>query len=571
MALLCRLTQASSSGLNYPIKDGDTIAFLGDSITAGGENHGGYCRLVMHGLRTKGIHVKGIFAGVPGEKSLDMLLRLNGILLRKPEHLFLLAGVNDVWMTDPTAKIGVFKPSPGMGTELEHYKTYISEILDRCKSAGVKVITSTCTPIMEDPEYRLNKKAVGYNAFLRFQAKERVLPIARLNQAFFERIAEIKATLPTDDNRMVLTSDGVHPFSKGNQVMALGILKAFGFTDSDLVSLEKQWMHSPQILVIGGRQVRSSTRYTGWMTMLLDVLNNGKDMVKSTHIMTKSETTNKLVRRFIQSPSNERMKSLLFIPPMADLHRSTPPDEFKESLQRLIDEAKKRTLKVVISTYAMVGPDPSSKLNASATPYNAIIRDIVKENHVLLSDIASAMQGYFSKHPKAELNLEDERFNYPGSLLMVETLGKALKVDSTYMERQHKIWSKARCYTFRYSDSTTFNLSLSKEGAQVLDDISRRFHKLSRGKILDFGIDLLLNDKSEANRKRLELSKGWGILSDDSKELSFRKYPHSDAEKRVFEAYTTREDISYPTFYSRAFLVGLYALRKEDPLNRGSF
>jgi hypothetical protein len=46
------------------IKTGESIAFLGDSITAGGGNHGGYCRLVVHGLKTKGIRVNGIYAGI---------------------------------------------------------------------------------------------------------------------------------------------------------------------------------------------------------------------------------------------------------------------------------------------------------------------------------------------------------------------------------------------------------------------------------------------------------------------------------------------------------------------------
>ena len=66
------------------VQDGESIAFLGDSITAGGEEHGGYCRLVIHGLKTKGIRTRGIYAGVPGNKSSDMLLRLDSILRQKP-------------------------------------------------------------------------------------------------------------------------------------------------------------------------------------------------------------------------------------------------------------------------------------------------------------------------------------------------------------------------------------------------------------------------------------------------------------------------------------------------------
>lgn len=553
------------------IKDGETIAFLGDSITAGGEEHGGYCRLVMHGLRTKGIRVNGIFAGVPGEKSPDMLLRLGGILKRKPDHLFLLAGVNDVWMTDPTARIGVFKPEPGMGTELEYYKIYIAEILDRCADAGVKVIMSTCTPITEDPEFRLNLKAKAYNAFLLAEAERRSLPIALLNEACFKRIAELKAERPNEKAGNVLTSDGVHPVGTGYRVMALGILKAMGFTNDELAALEKDWDHSPMIQVIGGRQVRSATRYTGWLTMVLDVLNSGRDMVTPSCMSTQKENAADMVKNFLASPRNERIKYLLFVPLMADINQHTPPAEFRDSLQALVDEAKARNLKLALSTYAMVGPDISSNLNAGAAPYNAVVREVAKQNHIALSDIAADMQDHFAKHPEASLNLEDERFNYEGSILMVETVCQAFEVNTDTLANLRETWSKARCYTFRYSDAISFNVPLSPEGTRALDAVSACFHKLNPDKILDFGIHLLLTDTAAANRNRLEISRSWVTIGDDSATLSFRKHPDSSVEKKAFDAYVVEEKIDYPAFYARAFGVGLYALRKEDPLGRGGF
>ena len=39
------------------VKDGQKVAFLGDSITAGGATHGRYCRLVVHGLKARGVRV----------------------------------------------------------------------------------------------------------------------------------------------------------------------------------------------------------------------------------------------------------------------------------------------------------------------------------------------------------------------------------------------------------------------------------------------------------------------------------------------------------------------------------
>ena len=58
------------------IKDGDKVAYLGDSITAAGGNYGGYCRLVVHGLKMKDIFVEPVLAGVPGNTSEHMLGRL---------------------------------------------------------------------------------------------------------------------------------------------------------------------------------------------------------------------------------------------------------------------------------------------------------------------------------------------------------------------------------------------------------------------------------------------------------------------------------------------------------------
>lgn len=571
VAAMMHVSDCAYADPTAAIKDGETIAFLGDSITAGGEEHGGYCRLVMHGLRTKGIRVNGIFAGVPGEKSPDMLLRLDGILKRKPDHLFLLAGVNDVWMTDPTARIGVFKPDPGTGTELEYYKIYIAEILDRCADAGVKVIMSTCTPITEDPEFRLNLKAKAYNAFLLAEAERRSLPIALLNEAFFQRIAEIRAESSDGAARNVLTSDGVHPVGTGYRVMALGILKTMGFTTDELAALEKEWDHSPMIQVIGGRQVRSATRYTGWLTMVLDVLNSGRDMVTPSCISTQKENAADMVKTFLASPRNERIKYLLFVPLMADINQHTPPAEFRASLQSLVDEAKARNLKSALSTYAMVGPDLSSKLNADAAPYNAVIREVAKQNHIALSDIAAVMQDHFAKHPEASLNLEDERFNYEGSILMVETVCNAFEVNTDTLADLRETWSKARCYTFRYSDAISFNVPLSPEGARALEAVSACFHKLKPDKILDFGIHLLLNNNKAENEKRCKVSNTWLSMGDAATELSLRKYPESSVEKMKYEAYAAADKIDYPAFYARAFALGLYVLYKEDPLGRGGF
>ena len=67
-----------STAAEMPVKNGDKIAFLGDSITAGGMNHSnGYCRLVIRGLAANGITAEPIGAGISGHKSNQMLARLD--------------------------------------------------------------------------------------------------------------------------------------------------------------------------------------------------------------------------------------------------------------------------------------------------------------------------------------------------------------------------------------------------------------------------------------------------------------------------------------------------------------
>ena len=81
------------------VKSGESIAFLGDSITQQGANEAsGYVRQVAAGLKAIGIEATVIPAGVSGHKSNDMLARLTADVINKnPTWMTLSCGVNDVW------------------------------------------------------------------------------------------------------------------------------------------------------------------------------------------------------------------------------------------------------------------------------------------------------------------------------------------------------------------------------------------------------------------------------------------------------------------------------------------
>ena len=122
----------TSQGSGIIVTDGQKVAFLGDSITAGGATHGRYCRLVVHGLKAKGVLVEPVMAGVSGNISEDMLGRLEESVLRhQPDWVVLAAGVNDIWHGDPTVKIGVFQAKPGMGMKLDDDQKNVTETVVR--------------------------------------------------------------------------------------------------------------------------------------------------------------------------------------------------------------------------------------------------------------------------------------------------------------------------------------------------------------------------------------------------------------------------------------------------------
>jgi len=207
------------------IADGQTLAFLGDSITQQGwENATGYVKEVVAGLAANGITVTPIPAGKSGNKSNDMLARLdNDVLSKKPNWMTLSCGVNDVW-------------HGANGVPLDKYKENITSILDRAKAAGVKVMILTATVIYEDLANSENQKLNDYNTFLRAIAKERGLPLADLN-------ADIQAAI-TEANKPgtnQMTGDGVHMNPAGNKVMARGVLRAFGLGKPMLAKAEDAW------------------------------------------------------------------------------------------------------------------------------------------------------------------------------------------------------------------------------------------------------------------------------------------------------------------------------------------
>ena len=225
------LTATALVGLSIPlqadigVKEGEKIAFLGDSLTQAGARPNGYVRLVIRGLESAGVKTSAIPAGISGHKSNQMLARLEPhVLSKKPNWMTLSCGVNDVWHGK-------------RGVSLEDYKVNITKIVDRCQSAGVKVMILTSTMIGEDKDNANNKRLATYNDFLKELAKEKKCLLADLN-------ADMQAAIAASADKKggkLLTSDGVHMNPDGNKMMATGVLKAFGLSAEELKKAQAAW------------------------------------------------------------------------------------------------------------------------------------------------------------------------------------------------------------------------------------------------------------------------------------------------------------------------------------------
>jgi lysophospholipase L1-like esterase len=550
------------------VKDGARIAFLGDSITAGGEAYGGYCRLVVQGLKTVGVKTTPICAGVPGNTSAFMLLRLQqDVLDYKPDVVFVSAGVNDVWHTDPTAKIGVYKPDPGMGVELEDYKVYMPLIIDRCRAAGASVILSTITPIREDPKTALNIKAEGYNAFLKQTAKEKNLPIAELHEAMLAEIAKIKAANPAPASKAanVLTSDGVHPLNRGHQIMALGILKAMGLAEGQLAEVEKGWQTSPELFVLGDSQIHAGGRTGGWINMLLDGMNQEAEMVTPTTVF--GVNLEAVLAKLTKGPVSNKMRYAVLLPPVEDVLKKVPLDAYRATLNKIVETIRQTQAKLIVVTIVL----PEEQKDLSADAYNKAILDVCSEAKIPVADLQATLSAYRKVNPEAKVMLKENHFNHQGAIRVAESLLNVFGYPKENLPRLNQIWENRESYTFKPDYRATYRIPLSSSGQQAMAEIQKHFHQIPLSKLIERGLYELLSGDTALNQKRLAVfDASWTAPEARAAQVledAFYMAP-SVAYGRKISAYLAQEKIDLKALYERAIKVGLILMRNEDPLGR---
>ncbi len=209
------------------LKDGETIAFLGDSITRLGAGEKGYISLVMKGLEVAGVkNLDSVRAGIDGQHAGDMRGRLGGILANpEVKAITISCGVNDVWGFDW-----------GRGQNLEEYKANVRAMYDRAALAGVQVVALTPTLCKEEPDNEQNRLLDTFADFIRAEAKARGLPLADCRAAEIEGLKRFPP-----ESGLHYTYDGVHPVWEGNVLIAKEVLKALGVPAKYDAAIAKAW------------------------------------------------------------------------------------------------------------------------------------------------------------------------------------------------------------------------------------------------------------------------------------------------------------------------------------------
>jgi lysophospholipase L1-like esterase len=208
-----------------PLKQGDRIVFLGDSITAAAPKPGGFIARLNQSIAAThpelGIETFG--AGVSGNKVPNLQARLEkDVIAKKPTLVFIYIGINDVWHWKKNQE-----GEMAGGTPKAAFESGLKDIISKINAAGARVILCTPTVIGEKPDGSNERDAMldEYAGISRKVAAETDSQLVDLRKAFIDHL---KANNPDHLAKGILTGDSVHLNPEGNALVAVEMGKAIG-------------------------------------------------------------------------------------------------------------------------------------------------------------------------------------------------------------------------------------------------------------------------------------------------------------------------------------------------------
>lgn len=251
------LLSFSVFGQTVDMLDGKRIAVLGDSITQGG----GYVSFVSYYLDrlypTKNFDIYSLglssetVSGLSEESHIKhgfarpcLFERLDRLLAKvKPEVVIACYGMN----------CGIYQPLDD--ARFSAFKSGNSNLIQRCKSAGVKTIILVTPPLYD---FKKNDPTAFYDGVLAsYGAWQQTLKIPDVYVIDLHTVMRKERDSHPDT---IISNDRVHPGEEGHLLMAKTILKGLGvkIPDEDLATIKKD----PLFILVAKRR---AMRANGWM------------------------------------------------------------------------------------------------------------------------------------------------------------------------------------------------------------------------------------------------------------------------------------------------------------------
>ncbi len=201
------------------LKDGDSIVFLGDSIT----HQCAYTQYVEDYFYTRYPKMRLHFhnAGVGGDRAADAITRFDeDVVPYKPKYVTILLGMNDGTYRDFDQAV------------FDTYQKGMTTILEKIGDLGATAIPMTPTMFdarakrlkgdnLEPRNTHYNGVLALYGQWLREQAEVRGLGFVDMFSPLNNHTAQQRKTLPD----WTMIQDGVHPGAVGQTVMAVAIIE----------------------------------------------------------------------------------------------------------------------------------------------------------------------------------------------------------------------------------------------------------------------------------------------------------------------------------------------------------
>lgn len=254
--LLVRLPAAAPRSTALDLRDGDTLVFLGDSIT----HQCLYTQYVENFFFTRypDRRIRFHNAGISGDRAADALARFEAdVAAHRPKYVTVLLGMNDGQYEDFKAET------------FARYASDMGKLLDRIRAIGATAIVLSPTvfeyPVVEarkdDPTFRFRERsfAPNYNAVMAYygawgrdQAQRRGLPFVNLWGPLNDFTSEGRARDPA----FTLVPDAIHPGPGGQFIMASALLEDLGAERRGVSAVTvtragEQWTAAPALRLQG--------------------------------------------------------------------------------------------------------------------------------------------------------------------------------------------------------------------------------------------------------------------------------------------------------------------------------